>query len=274
MRAIIHVVMASVVGFSAVWATGSNAEDGKPDVRWGSLRGRFLYAGLPPQPRRLELRAIGDAKAAQAEFRPADPFYLKQELYDESLLVDDDRGIANVVVWVRTKPLPIHPDDEQAAGAKVTIEVKDGRLVPHVVAMRSSQTLEVRNADPLSLNLSCDSLHRNAFNVFLKPGGTLAAPRLSDEPKPARLRAEVTPWIGGWLLVRDDRYFAISGKDGSFEIERVPVGRLEFTVWHERAGLLSTEQLPGGRFAIDVRPGVNEIRPIELQPQLLTAAEK
>lgn len=273
MRTMIHVAVLALM-LSVFCANSSRGDDAEPDERWGSISGRFLYAGVPPRPRRLDLQAIGDTDKPGAEQRPADPFYLKQELYDESLVVDENRGIANVVVWVRTKSLPVHPDDERAAREKVTIEVKNGRLTPHVTVLWSRQTLEVRNADPLSLNLTCDSLHRNAFNVFLKPDGTFTAPRLSYEPKPARLRAEITPWIGGWLLVRDNPYFAVSDKDGTFEIERVPVGRLEFGVWYERTGFLSTEQLPSGRFTIDVRPGVNEIRPIELQPQLFTAAEK
>lgn len=260
--------------FLGFWTIGIRADAAEPDARWGSLSGRFLYAGVPPQPRRIELPTIGDTEKTGAEHRPADPFYLKQKLYDESLVVDDDRGIANIVVWVRTEALSVHPNDVRPAREKVTIEVKNGRLTPHVTVLRSTQTLEIRNADRVSLNLTCDSLHRNAFNVFLKPAGTFTAPRFSYEPKPARLRAEVTPWIGGWLLVRDDSYFAVSDEDGSFTIERLPVGRLEFIVWHERTGFLSTEQLPGGRFTIDVRPGANEIRPIELEPRLFTAAEK
>lgn len=54
--------MRSITKIAAVGLTfltfgtiGSRADDAEPDARWGSLSGRFLYAGPPPRTRRMEL---------------------------------------------------------------------------------------------------------------------------------------------------------------------------------------------------------------------------
>ena len=41
--------------FLTFWTIGSGADAAETDPRWGSLSGRFLYAGPPPRTRRIEL---------------------------------------------------------------------------------------------------------------------------------------------------------------------------------------------------------------------------
>ena len=48
-----------------------------------------------------------------------------------------------------------------------------------------------------------------------------------------------------WMVVRPNPYFAISDKDGNFEIKDLPVGELEFQVWQERSGYVTDAKIGG-----------------------------
>ena len=104
---------------------------------WGTLRGRFVYAGQPPE--RTNIGVTVDAEQI-GEFVP-----------DESLLVDtDNRGIANVVVYVVSKKkLAVHPDYSRSSDAQIDLSMRKGRFKPHVVLLRTSQTLVERRGDDL-----------------------------------------------------------------------------------------------------------------------------
>ena len=76
----------------------------------------------------------------------------------------------------------------------------------------------------------------------------------------------------GWVLVRPDPFFAVSNDDGTFKIEGLPVDQdLEFQVWHERAGFVTTVKLDDkatkwdkGRFKKKLKKGVNDLGTIPI----------
>ena len=40
----------------------------------------------------------------------------------------------------------------------------------------------------------------------------------------------------GWIVVKDNPYFAVTDEDGKFEMKNVPAGEWKFTFWHEKSG--------------------------------------
>jgi hypothetical protein len=70
-----------------------------------------------------------------------------------------------------------------------------------------------------------------------------------------------------YLIARDDPYFAVTGKDGSFEIANLPAGEeIEFQVWHERSAAgISAGPVSKGRFKVKVpADGVEDMKVIEV----------
>jgi hypothetical protein len=71
------------------------------------------------------------------------------------------------------------------------------------------------------------------------------------EPKgessiPNPVSCSIHPWMSALLLTRPNPYFAVSGPDGSFKIEKVPAGvELEFAVWQQGAGFISKASVNG-----------------------------
>src|SRR5437879_13465674 len=49
------------------------------------------------------------------------------------------------------------------------------------------------------------------------------------------------PWMKGYIAVFQHPYFAITGKDGTFELKNVPHGEFRIEDWHEKYGWLTQE---------------------------------
>ncbi len=230
---------------------------------WGSLRGRFVFVGPRPEPK--ELQITSDVEYCSMH-RPQ----------DESLLVNaEGSGLANVVVALfrtRTEPAPrIHPSYAETAAAKVSLDNQKCRFRPHLLAMRTSQILEVLNTDDVAHNTKIDSLSNPASNPTLPAGGRLELKFSLEERSPVRVSCSIHPWMAAWLIVRDDPYVAVTDAQGTFAIANVPAGKRTFQVWHERARYVTTVQQNGapaqwnrGLFVADIKNGettdIGEIR--------------
>lgn len=59
------------------------------------------------------------------------------------------------------------------------------------------------------------------------------------------IRCDVHGWMNAYAGVMDHPYFAVSGPDGTFEIEGVPPGTYTIEAWHEKLGTL-TQQIGVG----------------------------
>jgi plastocyanin len=199
-------------------------------AEWGSIKGRFTYDGTPPVPVKLTI----DKDQAVCG---------GHDLVDQSVEVGPTGGFANVVVWVRSK-VKVNPEYEKTAADKVTIDNHNCHFVPHVVGARVGQTLVIKNSDPVAHNTKIDGQ-----NLQINP--LIAAGTSSEQAidAPENLLVPVSCSIHGWmhaqLVVRPNPYFAVSDKDGKFEIKDLPVGEWEFQVIHERSGYVTDANIGG-----------------------------
>lgn len=246
--------VALFLGACLIAATVSAAE-------WGTLKGRFVFDGKKPE---------------QAKINPNKDVEVcsKHPLLDESLVVGDEGGLANVVVFLRTKTTDIHPDYAAKATEKVVLDNKDCRFQPHMLAIRTGQPLEIKNSDPVGHNTNATLRVNPPFNVIVASGGMDTKTLKSAETLPVEVTCNIHPWMKGWLVVRPDPYFAVSEKDGTFEIKNLPAGKdLEFQVWQEKSGYVQKAKIGGkpadwarGRFKMTIKPGDNDLGEINLDP--------
>src|SRR5438477_150560 len=65
-------------------------------------------------------------------------------------------------------------------------------------------------------------------------------PNRRDRPDrragPVHVYCNIHPRMSGFLVVRDNAWFAQPSADGSFTIPNVPPGTYTLKAWHERAG--------------------------------------
>lgn len=242
-------------------ASGGFAIEARAE-EWGTLTGRFVYEGEAKKPERLvvdkDLECCGK---------------FLDEIVDESLVVGEGSGLANVFVYVRSKKkVAVHPDLEKAAGAPVILDNLHCRFQPHAIAVwGGKQKLEAKNGDPIGHAVAMNLTKNAPVNSLLPPGKTLEVAFSDGEPMPLQISCGPHPWEKAWIKVHDNPYIAISDSSGAFTIPNLPVGDLEFQVWHEKPGyLVAKPEWSKGRIKMAIKPGVNDLGEIKVPAKLFS----
>jgi hypothetical protein len=248
------------VGAQPVPDTGAKAD--------ATLIGRFLYDGEPPEPRLLQIplriRFHRDGNWFDTEESPGRRRIQERGVLDESLIVGEDRGIANVVIWVRSKDIPIPPRDGLLPPA--TVRAEKIRFKPHILAFWNVTPLIWANESGSAVNFNLGS-HRNRLLI---DGQRIEIEVKSPLPAAYPLTSNIQPWFKSYVFPLGHPYFAVTQSDGRFKIEDLPLGDWEFVVWHERVGWLPTEKTsPRGRFHFTIKPGENDLGDVSVKPELL-----
>jgi plastocyanin len=181
--------------------------------RAGEVRGEVRFRGTPPPPAALD---VTKDRRVCGESAP-----------DESLLVAGGR-LANVVVRIVVPGAKAEP-------ARVTLDQRGCRFVPHVVAAPVGSTLELLNGDPLLHGVHGWTGAATAFNVPMAFEGQ-RHPEVLSRPGPIRVGCDVHGWMSAWVLVVDVPHVAVSDARGRFAIAGVPAGTFTAIAWHERLG--------------------------------------
>lgn len=217
---------------------------------WGHLRGQFVLKGDVPEPVTLDIER--DAEVCG-----------RIGLVDESLLVNKEGlGIRNVAVWLDSKTaVPVHPDLRDLS-KPVTIDNKDCRFEPRMAALRTGQTLILKNSDPVAHNAAVYLNRSSPFNEVISGSTPIERVVKTPETLPARVDCSIHAWMKAWLVVTDHPYVALTDADGRFELKNVPAGTWRFRLWHERRGSLvqvirngQDEKLDKGAVTVEIRPG-------------------
>ena len=220
---------------------------------WGNLTGKFVFQGSAPDEPRL---AITKDEAVCG----------KHDLRDESLAVNQaNNGLENVVIFLADKKAAVHPDFEATAGDTVKFDNEHCRFEPHILTMRTSQTLEVHNSDPVAHNSNMNPLGDKAFNPLISQNSQSLYKFAKQQNAPVPVTCSIHPWMKGYVFPRDNPYAAVTGKDGSFEIKNLPAGKHEFQVWQEAVGNLQAKaDWKKGRFKFEIKEGDNDLGTIEV----------
>lgn len=240
-------------------AGGGPAVAAADPTGFATIRGVFAVNGTPPQMAQLAVTG-GDTNVCA----PGGNVPLAEDV------VVNDGKLANVLVYLDTS-IPLEWEHEQYVATRDAVlkgeegfDQKACIFLSHVFAMRSSQTVEIINSDPVGHNTniqpvkgaqpSNNTLPANSSAMY-SPGG--------EAPSPFPVTCSIHPWMKAWMITRDNPYFAVTKPDGSFEIPNVPAGvPLTFRVWQERPGFLQNVTLNGaatkwskGRFKVTLNPG-------------------
>jgi len=225
-------------------------------AEWGTLKGKFVFDAASPTPEKINVTKDQEVCG-------------KHPLLDEALLVDPAGGLANAVVWVRTKGVEVAPAYAKTADAKLVYDNKGCRFEPHILAVWTSQKLEIHNSDPISHNSNMAPLGGDAINPLLPANGAVDYQFAKAPIVPTPVTCNIHPWMKGYVVAKDNPYTAVSLPDGTFEIKDLPTGELEFQAWHEKSGYLATPDWgKRGIFKYTIEKGDNDLGTIKLSPEL------
>jgi plastocyanin len=166
-------------------------------------------------------------------------------------VVGKKAGIANHVVANYATPLggkkPDVPESyKKDEAAKVELDNSKCRFEPHVLIVRTSQTLVLQNTDAIGHNVKADLLSNSPFNDLIPAGAKIEKKLVKEEKVPMTCSCSIHPWMRGYLVVRDDPYAAVTDSEGNFEIKNLPAGKWTLRVWHEMPGFV-TDVTVGGK---------------------------
>ena len=149
----------------------------------------------------------------------------------EQFVVDpESKGLANAVLLV--EGIKAGKPFSTAAGAISQLKC---RYDPHVSVLRSGESLNIKNEDPVLHNVHAYEGKSSLFNLAQPTKGQVTERQLKHEGV-VRLKCDVHPWMSAYVIVVDNPYVTLSDGNGGFSIGDVPPGEYSLTLWHEVLG--------------------------------------
>jgi hypothetical protein len=195
-----------------------------------SLKGIVKFEGTVPKPKLISMSA--DPSCAKQHPSP---------VFAQEVMTDSKGDLENVIVFIaeglsdRTFDPPTQP---------VVVEQKGCMYQPHVLAVRANQPLHVVNDDPTSHNIHPTPANNREWNKAEPPGSSMDE-SFAREEIAIPVKCNLHPWMHGYIAVFKHPFFAVTGKDGSFDLSSLPPGTYTIKAWHEKLGV-STQTITIG----------------------------
>lgn len=210
----------------------------------------------PPGPKGVvkgKVAITGEVPEMPLLRRGTDPFCAKTEMRAETIFKNDNGTLRNVVVRVKPGTVPAW-----RPGNVVRVEQKDCMYRPRVQAAVAGQKLIVGNVDQTAHNVHLRKVElgkRQGVGTLWnrqQPRGMKPIASVVDDVPVIKLKCDQHGWMSGYILVSDNGYAAVTGADGTFELE-VPAGEMTIQAWHEFYGVKEqTVTVPeGGEVTLD-----------------------
>jgi plastocyanin len=177
---------------------------------------------------------------------------LKKRLFGGLAPSSDASG---VVVYVTGYADP--PPDEVAV-----LEQENERFVPRLLPIVAGQSVEFPNRD---------RFYHNVFSVSPVESFDLGQYKATDSPRRQRFEkpglvpvyCNIHPQMISYVVVLENRAFALTGEDGAFELPRVRAGRIEVNAWIPGAQRASRalELAPGAEVAVELELAQTQVIP-------------
>jgi len=202
------------------WIADAAGADTSPSA---SVTGMVKFDGVPPNPTAIDMSSDPNCKSSSST------------AVTEDLVAGANGSLENVVVFVadglgdRTFQPPAQP---------AVLEQKGCAYRPHVVAIQANQKLNVVNSDATTHNIHPTPANNRESNT-IQPSGVPLELTFAREEIAIPVKCNVHPWMRGYIAVFKHPYFAVTGKDGSFELKDLPPGTYTITAWHGKLGTQS-----------------------------------
>ena len=190
----------------------------------GTLSGKITYLGEVSKPQKLMV--IKDVKVCS-----------KMDHFDERLVVGEENGIKDVVVWLDRVEGGMSID---SLGKEFILDQKVCTYKPHVLIVPVNTPVKILNNDKILHNI-------HTYGVKNKPVN-LAQPRFKKtlrmtfkEPEKVQVRCDVHGWMSAWIIVVEHAYYTVTNEKGEYSLDGIPQGTYTLKFWQESLGERTSE---------------------------------
>ncbi len=178
-----------------------------------TLRGSVTLTGPAPAPEAWGGAKLDECRSLRAATLP---------------LVRATGGkLADVFVYVKAG-LP--EGTYETPKVPVQLDQEGCEFTPRVFGLVAGQSLRVGNHDAVPHNVRAPE-----FNQAFTRGETRDVP-LENPSVMTTIQCDLHPWMRSYAGVVEHPFFAVTGEDGGFAIEKLPEGEFTIAAWHEVLG--------------------------------------
>jgi len=189
----------------------------------GSVTGTITLDGKAPVTRPINMSA--EPYCAKAHATPVTP---------PEVVTGAGGALANVVVYVKGGLDAGYTFDTPSA--PVVLDQKGCMYDPHVIAMMAGQPFQVKNDDNTTHNIHPTPKDNREWNQSQPPGASPIDQSFARPELAIPVKCNVHPWMKSYIFVFKNPYFAVTSKDGKFELKGLPPGTYTIEAWQEKYG--------------------------------------
>ncbi len=186
-----------------------------------SVSGTVKFEGTAPKPTKIDMSQDPACAAGSSEPNMT------------QTVVADGGNLANVYVYVkdglgdRTFDTPKDP---------VTIDQHGCRYIPHVLGVMASQPIKIINSDNTTHNIHPSPTINREWNESQAPKSPPLDKSFPREEVMMQVKCNQHPWMKMFVNVSKNPFYAVTGKDGKFEIKGLPPGEYTIAARQEKLG--------------------------------------
>jgi hypothetical protein len=154
----------------------------------------------------------------------------------EDIVVNGDK-LQNVFIYIKDGKVGdknVSSFKFDAPSQPVKLDQHGCHYVPHVIGIQVNQPFEVVNSDPTAHNVNVDAKLNDKFNQGQSPGAAPISKQFKRAETVIPVKCNQHPWMRAYVGVLSHPFYAVTDKDGHFEIKGVPPGTYTVVAWHEK----------------------------------------
>jgi len=118
----------------------------------------------------------------------------------------------------------------------VVLDQQGCKYHPHVLGVMAGQTVQIKNDDPTTHNIHPTPKDNREWNESQPPSSPAIEKSFAREEIMLPVKCNQHPWMKMYINVVKSPFFAVTGKDGKYEIKGLPPGDYTIAFVQEKLG--------------------------------------
>lgn len=168
--------------------------------------------------------------------RKGDPVCAKTMMKYNDVIVDKKNDLQDVLVRIAPGSIKGKFPDP----ADLSVQQKDCMYLPKTFGIQSGGSVVIQNQDKTTHNVHTYKGTESQFNQGQPPGTPdikLPEKGKTYDDGVITFKCDIHKWMNSSGVVTDHPYFAVTGSDGTFKLDKLPPGKYKLEAWHSLFGV-------------------------------------